>query len=346
VKETFAWLLAGSALIFPFSCSCPSGSPSDAGTDASGPRDAGPLDGGEPDASSADGGSPDGGGSDAANPDAGGLDASSLSFAPHNEWHDACLAINACGLAPSGTDVSSCNNAEPQPGQIPTLYDDAQIACAFDAAMDCSAIAICLDDGNPSPSCSASSTPSCLGTLLSTCVAPAGSQEAMDCASFGLQCTSGGSGAACGLGTCTINGATGCLQGRAVACSQGIWQVTEDCTAFQGTTCVADGGYCQASGSACTADSCSGTVVNACKGGHTTSFDCAPRQLICVISGGKAECDLGTTCSADNSDGCADLSTLDTCNAGLPEQINCDSVGYTGGCGIGPDNSWGVCLPP
>jgi hypothetical protein len=173
-----------------------------------------------------------------------------------------------------------------------------------------------------------------------------GGQVSVDCSRFGLSCDPAGMCVPAPPVACDGTEPPTCTaQGEVLACDRRAMRKTP-CQA-QGFVCT--NGKCTGDGATCVSDSpfdtlgqpfgmsCSGNTLQACLGGRTTSIDCATQGpgFSCQSFDGSFFCGLGAECVPAN-DGSSpepatcDGTTLNFCNAGRVEHLECTALGFTG----------------
>ena len=131
-------------------------------------------------------------------------------------------------------------------------------------------------------------------------------------------------------------------QGEVLACDRGVLRKTP-CQA-QGFICT--DGKCTGDGASCVGGSpaevplgmsCSGNTLQACVGGRTASIDCATQgpDFSCQSFNGSFFCGLGAECVPANDYSSPEPATctgttLNFCNAGRLEHLECTALGFTG----------------
>jgi hypothetical protein len=223
-----------------------------------------------------------------------------------------------------------------------------QLDCLAHAACGCSAVERCLGlSEGPSSSCSAG----CNGDVFTACGPeqdlPDGFRVTVDCSSVAQRCDPAGAcidGAPIACDKTFVNGCN--AAGQPEACDSGLVRHGPTCSDL-GLDCVA--GACVGRGAACTGESsdgsgaarlqgvaCAGNKLSACANGKLTTIDCATRGpgFGCQSVGSAFFCGLAADCTPANETGIATPtecsgSTLEFCNAGRVEHIDCRDLGFT-----------------
>jgi hypothetical protein len=116
--------------------------------------------------------------------------------------------------------------------------------------------------------------------------------------------------------------------------------LAQPCSDYGGSTCGSVGKFvgCIGPGPACTEDSCAGSTLTACIGGHQARLDCTHYGLNCLAdrhpdtdfdSTKSAFCGLGTECGYDYADSCKG-NILTYCDAGRIATLDCVKTGWNG----------------
>ena len=232
-----------------------------------------------------------------------------------------------------------------------------QLDCVANAACGCDAVEHCLgwvyrllpEDCNNA----------CEGDVLSFC--GDGTVITADCARFGLSCDPEAACVAETAVACDASQPPSCTpQGEILFCGRGFLKKTP-CESL-GFSCVA--GKCVGDGAACTDTSdrvpeavepigtgCSGTTLQACLGGQTTTVDCASQGpgFSCQSVGSSFFCGLASECVPSNDFRQYDAATCDGtvlsfCSAGRLEHLDCTTLGFTG-CDIDSKIGHYGCTP-
>lgn len=256
----------------------------------------------------------------------------------------ACITAAACGIVAIG--VSECTQAVSQ------LNDDASAAsahlsanevnCIANAGSNCANAKKCLAGGNTPATCSGAAT-SCAGNTWQQCNAAAGAAgnngiQTFDCNSVGEMCVTNNGNTDCGYGTCAT-GAPTCSGALVQTCDNGIVQQT-DCSQFDATCNPSGitGAHCRGNGAACTQTSltddtlrCDGSVLVVCADGQEARQDCNKFNLGCNASTGttKFACSAGTECNPGTFGAICTGTSLQFCNKGVKQTIDCKSLGFT-----------------
>jgi len=232
-----------------------------------------------------------------------------------------------------------------------------QLACLANANCGCAAVEHCL--GLVYRAAPAVCTGSCQGDVFTGCGDEV--ELSMSCSRFGLDCDSAASCVAETPVACERSEPPTCTADGAVEfCDDGFIREAP-CQAL-GFSCVE--GKCVGNGDNCTSDSsgapesvtpigtaCSGSMMQACLGGRTTSIDCATQGpgFSCQALNGSFFCGLAAEClPASNSSApelaICDGATLTFCSAGRLEHLDCTELGFSG-CNIDSKLGHYGCTP-
>lgn len=257
----------------------------------------------------------------------------------HDVWLAFCQAQAACGITPPNSNLSSCTQQNPPPGQF-SFITNALLACVSKAGADCTKIKTCMNAGDQNFACVFANGPqqACTGDVFSLCQ-PSNTKLADDCASQGLKCvaTKDPLSTGCGLGACVpADGGFGpreCTNGIAAGCDPGGRIIAfEDCGAIDNNSCVVNmqgAASCVGKGNACVKSSCNGSIMNSCRGGKEAQFDCKKQNLTCVDRGnGNVMCANGMACDPVTFVETCNGSVLSFCDLGQVKTVDCVQGGW------------------
>ena len=236
-----------------------------------------------------------------------------------------------------------------------------QLECLAHSACGCSALEHCLGYAyGPSSDCQ----PGCVGDVFTGCGSEVDLQEgyraSFDCQSLGLYCDPKEVCTDGAKATCDASFLPRCnAAGQPEVCENGLVRHGPTCAAL-GLDCA--GGGCVGRGASCDSSglqsetvrwhgvSCSGATLSACVGGKLASVDCSGQGpgFGCQHVADDYFCGLAAECDPPNDSGTSTRascngSTLEFCNAGRLEHIDCLSLGFTG-CDLSEPGHFG-CIP-
>lgn len=239
-----------------------------------------------------------------------------------------------------------------------------QLQCLADSACGCAATANCL---GYSVGSEANCTQGCSGDVFSSCVSLSEQQPdyrlTLDCESLSLRCDPAASCIEGAPTACDASFVAGCNSaGQPEYCDGGLVRHGPTCTDL-GLQCAA--GACTGTGAACSTlergdqgevrfsgMACDGTTLTACVGGKQTNVDCRQRgpAFGCQHVGEEFFCGLASDCVPGNSSmtpstaSTCNGTTLEFCNAGRLDHVDCLALGFTG-CTVDPDHGSYGCTP-
>jgi hypothetical protein len=275
----------------------------------------------------------------------------------------ACVTAAACKLLDFG--ASACT-AGALDVNNPVFAAAAHISaktvnCIAAAGANCDNARKCLNGGEAPSVCSLSQSPSCSGSVLTSCSdnlrpspspLPFGGTTKFDCGDVAQMCVAANGSADCGVGTCA-GAASMCVGTKIQVCQNGILKQF-DCADF-GSNCVVGAlniAHCRGTGAACQTQGfnplgnalrCDGTVLVRCADSQEARFDCAATNQQCVadVDGENFGCAQGSSCTPGTFSATCNGVVLNFCNDGVISTFDCGQAGFKS-CspGIG-----GGCVP-